>query len=219
MYKLICFDLDGTLLDTVPDIQTVLNSTLKHFSLPGVTYAQTCAYVGNGAFKLVERAAGNIGKELLQEVYAYYTAHFAACDNSLSAYYPYEEEVLSRLTERGVKLAIITNKPQAATLNVYRRYFKKYNFAYVQGQEEGAPLKPDPSCVFKAIKEAGVKPSETLFVGDGETDVLTALNAKIDGVSVLWGYRSRAELEKAGAKIFVGDFRELENFIFNKIFR
>lgn len=214
MYKTVIFDLDGTLLNTVPDIRAVLNSTLRSFNLPPVSEEQTKRFVGNGALALVERASGLDG-ERLQEVYAHYVEHFAACNNELSKYYDGECEVLSRFKDAGVKLAIVTNKPQRATLKVYEKFFSKYNFFFVQGQDRGVALKPAPDAVLSAISKSGQNKCDCLFVGDGETDVLTAKNAGIDCASVLWGYRDKAALQSVGATLFVNSYQELERLILN----
>lgn len=212
MYKTVFFDLDGTVLDTVPDIRAVLNGTLAAFNLPPVSERQTKEFVGNGAYELVRRAAGE-NCENLQEIYARYVADFAACENGLSTLYDGEEEVLSALKERGVRLGIVTNKPQKATLNVYEKFFKRFGFFYVQGQEEGVPLKPSPQGVLNAVEKFALDKRECLFVGDGETDVLTAANAGLDCVSVLWGYRTREQLLKAGATRFAENFKKLQREI------
>lgn len=216
MYKNVFFDLDGTLLYTLPDIVSVLNFTLARFKLPKVSETQAMAYVGDGAFKLVQRAANTADDALLQAVYADYMKNFALCDNSLSAYYAGEEEALSHLSGCGVRFAIVTNKPQRATQNVYEKYFSRYDFFSVQGQTEGGPLKPSPEGVLKAVSENGLKLEECLFVGDGETDVLTAKNAGMDCVSVLWGYRSRGQLVKAGASRFASSFKELADIVLSR---
>lgn len=216
MYKLVLFDLDGTILDTVPDIKSVLNAALKNFGLPEISEKEVKAFVGDGAYMLVRRACGNLPEEEVKKVHAYYAEKFAACDNGRSAIFEGEDGLLTKLCESGVKVGIITNKPHKATLNVYEKYFKKYSFFFVQGQCEGAALKPDPSTVLRAIELSGVKKSECIFVGDGETDIKVAENAGVDCASVLWGYRSRAQLEAAGAEIFVESFGELERIIFEK---
>lgn len=216
MYKLVLFDLDGTILDTVPDIKFVLNLTLKRFGLPEVDENEVKAFVGNGAYMLVKRASKNLPEEEVKKVHMYYAQKFAECDNTRSTAFEGEDELLTKLKESGVKVGIITNKPQTATLNVYKRFFEKYSFFFVQGQSEGVPLKPDPTSVLRAIELSGVGKSDCLFVGDGETDVEVAKNAGIDCVSVLWGYRSKSQLVKAGAKLFAQNFDELEQIIFKK---
>lgn len=216
MYKLVLFDLDGTLLDTVPDIMQTLNLTLRHFELPELSKEEVISFVGNGAYMLVKRACKNLPEDEVKKVHAYYAEKFAACDNGNSKMFEGEDELLNKLSEKGVKAGIITNKPQAATLNVYEKFFKKYGFFFVQGQTAGSALKPDPTEVLRAIALCGVEKRECLFVGDGETDVQVARNAKIDCVSALWGYRSRAQLEEAGASTFAENFDELGQIILKK---
>jgi phosphoglycolate phosphatase len=215
MYKAVIFDLDGTLLNTSKDIHKVLSDTLAHFSLPSISLEQTIEYVGNGAKKLVERAMPQDKLNELQPVYEYYAEHFAACDNSLTCLYEGEEDVLNELKKRGVKLALITNKPQAATDGVYAKHLSKFNFDIVIGQDD-MPLKPNPQSTNWTIEKLGVKKCDCLFVGDGETDVQTAANSGIDCVSVLWGYRSREQLEAAGAKNFVVNYNELKQRILSE---
>lgn len=213
MYKTVIFDLDGTLLNTSLDIHRVLNDTLAHFSLPQISLEKTLEYVGNGAKLLVQRAIPQSAMGNFEEIYGYYAAHFAACDNSLTSLYEGEEEVLFNLKKAGVKLALVTNKPQNATEGVYNKHLKKFGFDFVAGNTQEYPLKPDPTLALFAAKITGAKAEECLFVGDGETDVQTAINAKMDGLSVLWGYRTKAQLNAAGAKNFVESYSELEKFV------
>ncbi|MGN1061175.1 MAG: HAD family hydrolase [Candidatus Coproplasma sp.] len=216
MYKTVIFDLDGTLLDTSKDIHRVLNDTLAHFSLPQISLEKTVEYVGNGAKLLIERAIPQSAKGSFQEIYSHYAAHFAACDNSLTRLYEGEEEVLFNLKKVGVKLALVTNKPQEATVGVYNKHLKKFGFDFVAGNTQKFPLKPDPALTLYAAQSTGAKAEECLFVGDGETDVQTAINAKMDGLSVLWGFRTKFQLEEAGAKNFVESYKELEKFVLSE---
>lgn len=212
-YKAIIFDLDGTLLDTSRDIMTVLNASLSAFSLPKITVEQTKAYVGDGARKLVERAVSSEKAALVPEVYAHYVKNFSTCDNELATFYKGEEELLTELKSLGVRLAILTNKPQAATERVYSLFFSRFGFGFVGGQTEGRPLKPAPDGVFEAAKKMGVEVKNCLFVGDGETDVQTSHNARVDGVAALWGYRSRSTLAAAGATVFAENYAALRDMI------
>ncbi|MGN0824630.1 MAG: HAD family hydrolase [Candidatus Coproplasma sp.] len=213
MFKTVIFDLDGTLLNTSLDIQKVLNDTLAHFSLPQLSLEKTVEYVGNGAKMLVQRAIPQSATGSFEEIYKYYAAHFAACDNLLTCLYDGEEEALFNLKKAGVKLALVTNKPQDATEGVYNRHLKKFGFDFVAGNTQKYPLKPDPALALCAAESMGVKAEECLFVGDGETDVQTAINAKMEHLAVLWGYRSKAQLEAAGAKNFVESYNALEKFV------
>lgn len=213
MYKLIIFDLDGTLLNTLPDIYAVLNASLKRFSLPEITLQQTKSYIGNGAEKLVRRAVGE--SKLFEEVYADYSKNFSACANESTGLFDGEEQALKAFKEAGLKLAVITNKPQRATDNVVNKFFGDFGFDFVIGQSENNPLKPNPASTLKIIDALGLDKSACLFVGDGETDVLTAHNAGVDCVSVLWGYRDKDELEKAGASRFAKNWDELKELVIN----
>ena len=145
MIKQIIFDLDGTLLNTLDDIHYVLNFSLKKFDLPCVTIEQTKNFVGNGARRLIECAVGDKPIELIDEVYRFYSKAFSECGNERTKLYENEEQTLSKFSEAGVKFAIVTNKPQRATDNVYTRFLAKFNFNRVLGQTEYYPLKPNPA--------------------------------------------------------------------------
>lgn len=213
MYKAVIFDLDGTLLDSLNDILYVLNNTLTHFGLPQITRMQAQSYIGNGARELVRLAIGAENADRLDEILSYYKEQYAKSDNSLAALFDGEDEVLTALKEKGVKLAILTNKPHAAATKSNSIFFEKYAFGCVYGQKDGAPLKPDPKAVYEILEKLGVKKEECVIVGDGEADVLTAKNSGLDCISVLWGYRSREQLKEAGATRFVENFEKLQREI------
>lgn len=208
MYKAIIFDLDGTLLNTLGDIRYVLNESLAKFGLPQLSASQVMALLGNGAKRLVYDAVGERNREIADSAYAYYSEKISACANDRTELYDREESTLSELKSKGVKLAIITNKPQKAAENGYNKFLSKFGFDYIAGQTENFPLKPDPALTLAVIKKLGLDKSECLFVGDGETDVLTAKAAQIKCVSALWGYRSRAQLKSVGATDYAQSFAD-----------
>ncbi len=212
MIKAVIFDLDGTLLDTSRDIQKVLNHALGKFSLPPISLKQTISFVGDGAKKLIERAVGE-RRDLYEKVYAEYMEKFVKCDNSMSRLYDREDETLNKLIKRGIRLAIISNKPQAAVDRVYSDFLAKFGFCIVLGQTEYYPLKPNPSSTLAVMDKLGVTSEECLYVGDGDADVIVAKAAGIRCISALWGFRTRAELEKSGAREFAENFSELEKFV------
>lgn len=215
MVKGIIFDLDGTLLDTLPDIHRVLNGSLAAFGLPAVSMEDTKIMVGNGARKLVERAVGGDNSGIAERVYRHYSENFARCDNALTKLFVGEERTLASFTAKGIKLAVVTNKPQRATENVCARHLSRFCFSHIIGQSADFPLKPDPAAVLHIAGEWGIDKEELLFVGDGETDVETAANAGIKCVSALWGYRSRSRLESAGAELFAENYGQLEIIVSN----
>ncbi len=213
MLKAVLFDLDGTLLDTLPDIRFVLNETLKKYSYPTITVEQTRAYIGEGAYRLVERALPE-NAENTDKFFEDFKQVYAACANANTRVYEGMYELIDRLKKQGVKLGIVTNKPQAATEECVKRFFGN-TFDFVGGDSGDFPCKPDPSLARYAALTLKVSPEECAFVGDGETDALTAIRAGMKGISVLWGYRTRQQLEQAGATRFAQTVKELENFLEN----
>lgn len=213
MIKQIIFDLDGTLLNTLEDIHYVLNVSLQKFGLPCVTIGQTKSFVGNGARRLIQSAVGDVSSKAIDEVCAFYSKTFSECENERTKLYDKEEEVLSKLSGLGIKFAIVTNKPQRATDNVYVKFLAKYEFNRVLGQTEYYPLKPNPASTLAIIDDFKLKKDECIFVGDGETDVLTAKAAGIKCISALWGYRSKEQLKEAGAEIFAENYCDLFSVI------
>lgn len=213
MYKAIIFDLDGTLLDTSRDIHSVLNASLAKFNLPLVTLEKTMQMVGDGAKKLIERAIGATGGELLDKVYKDYSAAFADCQNNLTNLYDGESEALKNFNLAGIKLAIVTNKLQRATEKVVDRFLSEFDFCQVISQSERFPLKPNPTSTLFVIDKMGVKKDECVFVGDGDADALTAKNAGIKCISALWGFRSKNQLKSAGATCFAENFTQLESVV------
>lgn len=213
MYKAVIFDLDGTLLDSLNDILFVLNNTLTHFGLPKISREQAQSYIGNGARELVRLAIGKKNEHRIDEILPYYKEQYAKSDNKLASLFEGEDEALKALKSAGVKLAILTNKPHAAAMRANDIFFKSYAFDCIVGQTDGVPLKPNPQAVYNIIEQLGVEKEECLFVGDGEADVLTAKNAGLECVSVLWGYRTKEQLQEAGATFFAESFKKLQSKI------
>lgn len=217
MNKLVIFDLDGTLLHTVPDIMDSLNYMLEKFGYKKVEYDDVCRFVGNGARNLVARSIAHggvtISEEELDERLKVYNEFYTASNSPKTKLFDGINEVLIELKKRGYYIAILTNKPQVTTNNVYETYLKDYNFDKVIGSTKEFKIKPDKETTINLMKKLNVLPSNTYFVGDGETDVLTSLNAGTKGIAVLWGYRSKEVLENAGAKVFVNSPKDLLKLI------
>ena len=213
MIKVLIFDLDGTLLDTSHDICAVLNESLKRFNLPQNSLQALKKYLGNGAKMLGNRAVGESNSKYAEDVYKDYFINFANCKNELTALYHGEAAALDAFKSTDIKLAVISNKPQIATERGVNQHLNKFGFDLVIVQSDSNPLKPDPTTTLTVIEKFGVRKDEVLFVGDGETDIQTAANAGVNCVSALWGYRSRKQLESAGARSFAESFKELENLV------
>ncbi|MBR2945455.1 MAG: HAD family hydrolase [Bacteroidaceae bacterium] len=197
MKKLVIFDLDGTLLDTIADLAAAANHALQKAGFPVYDTETIRTFVGNGISKLLERAlpewartAENVAR-LRTDFVPYYDAHNA----EQSKPYPGVAALLLRLQERGMMLAVASNKYQAATEKLVAHYFPAIRFVKVMGQREGVPVKPDPTIVFDIMEAAGVGKEDVLYVGDSGVDMQTAHNAGVDAVAVSWGFRPRTELE------------------------
>ncbi len=215
MYKALIFDLDGTLLNTSPDICKTVNASLAQFGCPPITLEQTIKFVGNGAKKLIERAVPDQFSQLTDKIYSLYLKLFAACDNSFTRLYDGEEQFLNRVSASGIKTAIVTNKPQDATEAVCAKLLSPFRFDFISGQTQKFALKPDPALTLSVVQSWGFSPRDCVFIGDGETDIMTAANAGMDCISVLWGYRPKKSLEEAGGRVFACDFAQLERLIFD----
>ena len=191
-YRLVLFDLDGTLLDTLEDLSAAVNHALGKRGLPGHSTAEYMKMVGHGIRNLVTQAlpaemqadAGLIDSALA-DFKAYYTAHIDVHTHP----YPGMQEVVRRLHEAGVQLAVASNKFQEGAEYLVRKFFPGIPFAAVLGNRPGFPLKPDPEIVGEVLRTTGVRPEEAVLVGDSPTDMKTAANGGIDAIAVSWGYR------------------------------
>jgi phosphoglycolate phosphatase len=213
MNKAIIFDLDGTLIHSLPDILEHINITLQKYNAPLRNERDIRQFIGNGARKLVERSFGQVTEEELDERLAFYNKSYTNSGSPNTRLFDGVKELLLALKERGYKLAILTNKPQITTEDVYKKYLSRYEFDKVVGQSANVKCKPDKEAVLWILKDLNVLPENTYFVGDGETDVMVANNAELKGIAALWGYRDREILEQYGAKIFAKSPLDLLNLI------
>lgn len=199
--KLVIFDLDGTLLDTIGDLAAACNRTLAVHGYPEHPLDRYRLFVGNGMSKLVERAlppevrTPEYVERIRGEFVPYYQEHIAESTR------PYEgiPGLLEELAARGVAVAVASNKYDEGTRRLIAAFFPGVRFAAVLGQRAGVPTKPDPAIVNDILGAAGVAREETLYVGDSGTDMRTARNAGVESAGVTWGFRGREELEAEGA--------------------
>lgn len=210
MTKAIFFDLDGTILDTVPDIQDSINRMLAENGLPPLSAEEIVRYVGNGAKKLVDRCLkGRVTEERAERCLNRYNEIYTNCGSPKTRIFPGLSKTLPLLKEKGYLLAVITNKPQETADEVKKIYLDPLGISYVFGQREGIPVKPDPKPMEIVLAQFGLKRKEVVFVGDGETDAAFAINAGVRGISCLWGYRGKELLLEVGAREFIDRPEEL----------
>ncbi len=211
--RLVIFDLDGTLTNTSLDICDNVNLALRKFGYPEITVEEAKLFVGNGARKLIERALKGAPCDRFEELLDFYNRSYNFCGSPKTYVYPGMKKVISDLKEKGYLVAVISNKPQDGTTEVIRKFFGDDCFDYAFGQREGIKVKPDRACVDFVLKELSVKAEEAIFVGDSDVDAMTAINAGVDGIAVLWGYRPKQMLVDLGVKRFADTAEELEEII------
>lgn len=215
MKKLVIFDLDGTLLDTIADLAAAANHALQALGYPTHPTETIRTFVGNGVSKLLERALpeGERTDGNVQRMRSVFTSYYDAHNADLSAPYQGIEALLEALQSRGIGVAVASNKYQSATEKLVRHYFPAIRFTEVLGQREGIAVKPDPGIVHDILRKAGTPAKQTLYVGDSGVDMQTARNAGVDAVGVDWGFRPRAELEEYRPLAIIGKAEELLEFI------
>ena len=201
------FDLDGTLLDTLGDLTDATNYALRQFGFPERSEAEIRSFVGNGARNQIRLSLP--GKDTdpdLDEALAYYQQDYKAHCTDNTAPYEGIPEMLAQLTQ--YPLAIVTNKPDAAAKILCKEIFGQI---YTLGATDDCPRKPAADMIYKAMAEIGAE--KCIYVGDSEVDVLTAKNAGVPCISVLWGFRNKACLEEAGAEIFCDNPLDLPRIV------
>lgn len=215
MKKLVIFDLDGTLLNTIADLGTATNHALLESGYPTHPIDSYPYMVGNGVKKLVERAIpsesrtdSNIDK-LLADFRSYYDEHL--CD--FTKPYPGIEELLEVISSKGVAVAVASNKYESAVRRLISNFFPDVSFVAVCGNIEGMPVKPDPSIVFRVLGEYPTPKADVLYVGDSAVDIETARRACVESAGVSWGFRPVRELTSAYADHIVSNVAELRSLI------
>ncbi len=214
MYKAVIFDLDGTLLNTIEDLANACNYALELCEFPTHNIEAYKAFVGDGRYKLIERIVplNQNSPEVINEVLALYDKFYEA--HMLDVTRPYEGiiNLLDCLIERGIKLAVVSNKPHEFTVEVVQHFFND-RFQIAFGQRANYPTKPNPATVFEVMEEFKVNSEECIYVGDSNIDIKTAKNARLKSVGVAWGFRGKEELMAEGADFIVSTVEELMDLI------
>ena len=198
MIKTILFDLDGTLLNTIDDLADAANWVCTQHGWPTFPVETYKHFVGNGIPKLVERFSPAEARtpEQLAATLAEFSARYDAHKEDKTAPYPGIPELLEQLQEKGMILAVASNKYQSATVKLISHYFPNIRFTAVFGQREGVNVKPDPTVVHDILDITRISREDVLYVGDSGVDMQTAANAGVTACGVTWGFRPRTELEE-----------------------
>lgn len=215
MKKAVIFDLDGTLLNTLDSIAYFANKTLEKYGYGTIETEKYKKLTGNGARVLMERMLKEVHAEGYDFEKMLHDYNKSYDDDFMYLTRPYDGilDMLGELRKKGIKTAVISNKPDSTTVQVVREMMGELTPDIVRGGREGVPLKPDPTAVLEIIEQLGVEKDDCLYVGDTATDMETGKNAGLFTVGVLWGFRDREEIEKAGAKAIVSKPAEILKLI------
>ena len=216
--KMVIFDLDGTLVDTLEDLAVSTNMILEKYGYHSHSIEAYRNFVGNGVYKLIERALPCEARskeriaEMKEAFITYYDRHLTDFTK------PYEEivDTLQKLKQQGILLAVATNKPHRQAIRVVEACFPEGLFVQVEGQKDGKPHKPDPEVIYEIMTTHNIGKDEVLYVGDSDVDMQTANNAHIPGIGVAWGFRGEEELRENGAYAVISKASELLNYIAEK---
>ena len=208
IYRAAIFDMDGTLVDTLADLQDSVNEMLAHYNLPLRTLDEVRRFVGNGARKLMLRSLPE-SCNFIDEALKFYNDCYAR--NCLKKVKPYDGimEFLAALEAKKIPLAICTNKQHFAAVAIAEKILAPIKFSYVSGDEPNCPRKPDPTRALAAAEKFSFAPEDVAYFGDTAVDMETAKNAGFLAVGVTWGFRPRSELVDSGAKIIVDRPQEI----------
>lgn len=198
MKKLVIFDLDGTLLDTLADLAESTNQALRENGFPAHAIEEYKFFVGNGINKLFERALPPEARTQANVlcIRQAFLRHYDAHNTDRSRPYPGIPALLEELHQAGIRLAVASNKYQAATGKLIGHFFPGIPFAAVFGQREGVPAKPDSAVIREILTLTGINPADTLYVGDSGVDMQTACQGGVTACGVTWGFRPQEELER-----------------------
>ncbi len=212
-YDAVVFDLDGTLIDTLEDLQDSVNYALDKFDFPHRTYEEIRSFVGNGVRRLVYLSVPEgTPDETSEKCLEIFKEHYR--QNSRNKTRPYDGicDLLSRVSREGFKTCVVTNKMQDAAVEIIGSFFGD-DIDVIIGQIDGVAQKPEPDGVWLALKKLGVTTDRAVYIGDSEVDCLTAHNAKLPCIGVTWGFRGRKVLEDNGAEFIVDTPEEILSII------
>ena len=216
MIKAVIFDLDGTLADTIEDLQNAMNRMLEHFGFRTLSREEIRQAICYGQREFVVRSLPpdkRGDEELIARCQKYYSECYNRCYNDNTVPYSGLREMLKKLSERGIKTAVVTNKSHGHALEVCAKCFPDTSFSLILGYTGEFPTKPDPASSLYAARFMGVDASECAFAGDSDVDMRTGLGAGMHPVGVSWGYREEELLIGSGAETVAHSADELYSFL------
>ena len=222
--KTVCvFDLDGTLIDSIPAIAGAFNHIIRQHRLRDIEEEQFNYLLGDGSYVLCEKAIAYIDqrdgiknhdkKQLVENIYKDYIEYYCQLDDTITKCYEGIKESLDDLKSQNIRLAVCTNKPEGACKNIVDKLFGMHYFDMLSAMRDGKKRKPDTELLDDILEKFHVKKDDVLYFGDTSTDMLTAFQAGVDSVGVTWGFRTREELEKNHATYIIDHPFEIKGLI------
>ncbi len=199
MIKAVIFDLDGTLLDTLEDIAISCNFVLEHYNKSPLPIEDYNLIVGYGAAQLFRDILPEHSSEAQAQALSIFEKHYAKQFDKNTKIYDDINKVLTFLQVRGIKMSVLSNKPNSFTKKCVLKYLRDWKFERVYGIRDGIKRKPNEAGVLEILKELNIESNETIFIGDTNIDMKTAKNANMNSIGVLWGFRDEKELVDSGA--------------------
>ena len=212
-YKLIIFDMDGTILNTLDDLSDCTNYALSQSGLPTRTIDEIRSFVGNGIAKLIARSVPEGTDDAMRDkVYGIFTEYYK--EHCADKTRPYDgiTELIMRLRELGYKTAVVSNKADFAVQDLCVQYFDGL-FDMAVGAKDGVAKKPAPDSVYEVLDKLGFEKKDAVYIGDSDVDIATADNSGLDSIIVEWGFRDRGFLIEHGAKVLVKKPEEILDLI------
>ena len=214
MIKGIIFDLDGTLLYTLDDLTDALNLALEEYGFRQLSVQEVKANIGNGVSRLVKDSLpDDVDEETFKKALERNKENYNRLYLNKTKPYQGISETLQTIQNKGIKIALNTNKAQLLSENLMKNIFPEINFIKVVGDDFVSPKKPDPSGVYKILETFELNKDEVIYVGDSAQDMLTAYNAGIKSIGCLWGFRDRKTLEENNATYIINKPEEILNYL------
>lgn len=208
-YKAAIFDMDGTILNTLQDLQNATNYALREHNFPERTYEEVRNFVGNGVQKLIERALPEgSSDETVQSVLASFKTYYKVHSTDTTAPYEGIPEAIKKLREAGIKTAVVSNKPDFGVQDLVKDFFPNL-FDAALGEKAGIAKKPAPDMVNSALDSLAVSKADSVYIGDSDVDFMTAKNSGLSFIGCSWGFKGRSFLEKLGAGTIVDNAEQL----------